>query len=102
MDNAAYYKTHKLRQNAQSMRRLWERTHNLTTNWAIGKTPCKCEVALSKPHNVIGYKSGARWYVMCPINYYLLLAWRAVANGDPVPDNDLYWRLLGKDVPQDE
>lgn len=85
-------------QNAATARRYFERCDSVTDKWQRAKKDCEC----GRDHKAIGYKSGDRWYEMCPINYYIILGWKAVTENRAVPSEEMYWELLGKRGPERE
>lgn len=64
----------------------------MAENWEHTDKPCPC----GQDHNALRLPNKTAAYIICPIRYYILLAWRAITERKPVPDTALYWKLLNK------
>lgn len=80
---------------AASRQRYFETAGRATSEWDYCLTDCEC----GGDHRAIKFKEGKIWRRLCPIHYYILLAWQAHVKGCPVPTEELYWKLLGKEKP---
>jgi hypothetical protein len=88
------------RQRVQAVDAHYYRTAaKVTGEWQYKDDPCDCHISKSeRQHNKIRFKNGNAWYVVCPVRYYLLLAWKAITEKTAVPSIGLYNKLLQKDI----
>jgi len=76
-------------------RRYYDTAMRVTDQWEHKDEPCDCKTSKTeRVHNKIRFFNNEKWYVICPIRYYLLLGWKSVTEGLPTPPVELYNKLL--------
>jgi len=96
-DSVSLFRMVKQQNQAATDRRYRQKAQKVTKEWEFSETDCDCPTTEERMHKLIRFKSAdGRFYVCCPIRFFMLHCWKAITEKASYPTRDWLGELLGK------